>query len=86
MFAKSISALAVFVLALSMPMQALGHALIEPAIGVTGAGARSDVQRPSTNSPCGSVNIASALTKSTAVQAKGNAFTVQVQNFNGWVV
>ena len=69
-------------LAIACPPQVLGHALIEPAIGVTGAGARSDVQRPSTAAPCGSVNVASVLASSTPVQATNDAFTVTVQNFN----
>jgi len=82
MFAKSLSAAVVLVLSLSL--QACGHTLIEPAIGVTGAGARSDVQQPSTATPCGaSVNVANALKSSTAVKASGDAFTVSAQNFNG---
>jgi len=82
MFAKSFSAAVVLVLSLSL--QACGHALIKPAIGVTGAGARSDVQQPSTATPCGSnVNVANALKTSTAVKASGDAFTVSIENFNG---
>lgn len=81
MFTKSVSA-AAFVL-LSISSQALGHALIEPAIGVKGTGARSDVQRPSTGSPCGTVNVASVVGSSTPVVANNGAFTVNVQNFNG---
>jgi len=80
MFTKSISSAAFVLLAISS--QALGHALIEPALGVKGTGARSDVQRPSTASPCGSVNVASALAASTPVVATNGAFTVNVQNFN----
>lgn len=79
MFAK----FSLLALAVACPLQVLGHALIEPAIGVTGAGARADVQRPSTAKPCGKVNVASALAGSTAVQATNGAFTVTVQNFNG---
>ena len=79
MFAK----FSLLALAVAFPLQVLGHALIEPAIGVTGAGARADVQRPSTAKPCGKVNVASALAGSTAVQATNGAFTVTVQNFNG---
>ncbi|THG95356.1 hypothetical protein EW145_g7974 [Phellinidium pouzarii] len=83
MFAKSFSKLAIFALSLSMPYQALGHAIITPAIGVTGTPARSDVTKPSSKSPCSSgVNVASAITGSTAVAATGNAFTVGVTNFN----
>jgi len=82
MFASSFTKLSLFALALSMPMQAFGHALIEPALGVTGQGARSDVQRPSKKTPCGSLNIADALADTTPVKANGDAFTVSVQNFN----
>jgi len=71
-----------FVVVLSVSSQVLGHALIEPAIGVTGAGARADVQRPSAASPCGTVDVATALKTSTAVAANNGAFTVNVQNFN----
>lgn len=85
MFASSFAKLSLFALALSMPMQAFGHALIEPALGVTGQGARSDVQRPSKKTPCGSVNIADALADTTPVKANGDSFTVSVQNFNAYV-
>ena len=86
MFAlKKFSSLALLVLSLSY--QVSGHAIVTPALGVTGTPARSDVTKPSTNTPCGKgVNVASAISGSTAVQASGNAFTVSVTNFNGWVV
>ncbi|KAI5120100.1 hypothetical protein M0805_001256 [Coniferiporia weirii] len=84
MFSKSFSALALLAFSLSLPYQAFGHAIITPAIGVTGTPARSDVTRPSTSAPCGSgVNVASVIAGSSAVQANGNAFTVTVTNFNG---
>ncbi|KAJ7702678.1 hypothetical protein B0H17DRAFT_923183, partial [Mycena rosella] len=54
-----------------------------PALGVKGTPQRSDVQRPSTASPCGNVNIASNLDTSTAVAAAADGtVTFQVQNFN----
>jgi len=81
MFSKSFSLLSVFVLSLSM--QACGHCLIAPVLGVQGTAARSDVQRPSSGSPCGSVDVASALAKSTVAKANNGAFTLTVQNFNG---
>ncbi|PAV15504.1 hypothetical protein PNOK_0926800 [Pyrrhoderma noxium] len=83
MFAlKKFSSLALLVLSLSY--QVSGHAIVTPALGVTGTPARSDVTKPSTNTPCGKgVNVASAISGSTAVQASGNAFTVSVTNFNG---
>ncbi|KAH8113914.1 hypothetical protein DFH11DRAFT_1598188 [Phellopilus nigrolimitatus] len=84
MFAKYLSSLSLLALALSLPYQALGHAIITPALGVSGTPARSDVTKPSSASPCGSgVNVASALAGSTAVQATANAFAVTVTNFNG---
>jgi len=60
------------------------HALLEPALGVKGAGARSDVTRPSAAAPCGAgVNVASVLASSTAVTASAaGVFTVTAQNFN----
>lgn len=81
---KHLSGLALLALSLSLPYQVSGHAIITPALGVTGTPARSDVTKPSTNSPCGNgVNVASAIAGSTAVQANGDAFTVSVTNFNG---
>jgi len=80
MFAKSLAALSLLVLSVSLP--AFGHAVINPVIGITGAAVRGDVQRPSTASPCGTVNIATALKTSTSITATGDAFTAIVQNFN----
>lgn len=73
-----------FTLLLSLTLQVSAHALIQPALGVTGQGARSDVQRPSKQSPCGKANIAQTLASSQAAQvdAKGNV-AVTVTNFNG---
>ncbi|KAJ7763405.1 hypothetical protein B0H16DRAFT_1527777 [Mycena metata] len=63
--------------------QTSAHAIPNPALGVKGTPQRSDVQRPSTASPCGSVNIASNLDTSTAVAAAADGtVTFQVQNFN----
>ncbi|KAJ6491701.1 hypothetical protein C8R47DRAFT_1121556 [Mycena vitilis] len=63
--------------------QTSAHAIPNPALGVKGTPKRSDVQRPSTGSPCGSVNIASALDTSTAIAAAADGtVTFQVQNFN----
>ncbi|KAK0384136.1 hypothetical protein NLU13_8225 [Sarocladium strictum] len=64
--------------------QVSAHAAIDPALGVQGNAVRNDVQRPSNNSPCGNVNIASAIDTSKAVTADASgAFTVDIQNFNG---
>ncbi len=83
MFSKVLFALA-FVMGLTLHVQA--HAVIAPPLGVTGTPVRNDVQRPSTASPCGNINIAQTLDKSTpvAVGASG-AFSVAVTNFNTWV-
>ncbi|KAJ7607941.1 hypothetical protein FB45DRAFT_707033, partial [Roridomyces roridus] len=82
MFSKSILA-SVFLLA-SMAMQAHAHAMPSPALGVVGrAVTRNDVQRPSTQSPCGSIAIASNLDKSTAVPVmEDGSVVLNVTNFN----
>ncbi|EUC65683.1 Rgp1 domain protein, putative [Rhizoctonia solani AG-3 Rhs1AP] len=61
----------------------LGHAGVAPALGVKGTTiARNNVQRPSTNKPCGNSAL-SAIDTSTAVPLNGNSFTVTATNFNG---
>jgi hypothetical protein len=81
MFAKSI---AVFISTLVLfSLQVNAHAIINPAIGVTGTPSRNDVQRPSAANGCGNVNVASVLGTSTAVPVSANGtFNVTVQNFN----
>ncbi|KAL5522693.1 hypothetical protein ACEPAG_8711 [Sanghuangporus baumii] len=84
MFSKSFSTVSIFVLVLLLPCQVFAHAIISPAIGVSGTAARTDVTRPSNKFPCGhGVHGAEALAGSTAVQANANVFTVTVTNFNG---
>ena len=62
---------------------AAAHAAINPALGLTKNAVRSDVQRPSTQKPCGNANLA-AIDTSTAVAANANGqFTTTIQNFNG---
>ena len=68
--------------------QVHGHALVEPAIGVgkNGTGVRADVQRPSSKSPCGTVNVANVIKNSTAVFVdKDGVFSATGQNFNPYV-
>ncbi|KAJ7655672.1 hypothetical protein DFH06DRAFT_1329112 [Mycena polygramma] len=78
---KSVLACASILFALAA--QTSAHAIPNPALGVKGTPKRSDVQRPSTGSPCGSVNIASTLDTSTAIAAAADGtVTFQVQNFN----
>lgn len=84
MFAKSLSSLPVLAVALSLSSQAFGHAIITPAIGVSGTPVRGDVTRVSSAAPCGSgVDIASRIPGSEAAQAVGNAFNLTITNFNG---
>ncbi|KAJ7191114.1 hypothetical protein GGX14DRAFT_381459 [Mycena pura] len=53
-----------------------------PALGVK-TPARSDVQRPSTAKPCGTIDIASNLDSSTALPAAADgSVTMNVENFN----
>ncbi|KAN0125542.1 hypothetical protein V8E52_000749, partial [Russula decolorans] len=60
------------------------HAGVSPALGVKGQLARSDVQRPSANSPCGNTNIPQNLDTSTAIQADANGnFSPTITDFNG---
>ena len=86
MFAKAFT-ITTFIAALFV--QVHGHTLIEPAIGVgtNGTGIRADVQRPSSKSPCGNVNVANVIKNATAVFAdKDGVFTVTAQNFNLYVL
>lgn len=77
---KSFVASAALLLALAA--QANAHAAPVPALGVAKP-ARSDVQRPSNNAPCGNVNIAQTLDSSTATAASAaGSVTIGVQNFN----
>lgn len=83
MFSKLFSTVA---LVLALSLQVHGHAAIVPVLGVTGTPARSDVQRPSTASPCGKTNPATAIDASTPVVAAANGqFKVTVTNFNACV-
>ena len=72
------------ILALSTNVWA--HAAINQALGVKSTAAQSDVQRPSSNKPCGNAALAS-IDSSTAVKADNTgSFTVDVQNFNAQVL
>ena len=52
-----------------------------PALGVKGTPKRSDVQRPSTAKPCGTINPATTIDTSTAVAAGADgSVTFQVVN------
>lgn len=81
MFSK-IFASATLVLALSMQVQ--GHAAVAPVLGVAGAPARKDVQRPSAAAACGKTNVAATIDTSTPVVAAADGtFSATVTNFNG---
>lgn len=73
-------------LLLCLSLQTHAHAIIVPALGIPAnqAATRSDVQRPSSNAPCGKVDITTALTSATPVVAQSDgSFEVNVTNFNG---
>ena len=62
------------------------HAAIAPALGVKGNPARSDVQNPSSGSPCGKINIAQTLDTSTAAPASADgSFSASITDFNACV-
>ena len=83
MLFKFISASA---LVFGLALQAQGHAIISPALGVTGTPTRNDVQRPSNNSPCGNVNIAQTVGTTTPIVANADgSFTATITNFNTYV-
>jgi hypothetical protein len=80
MFSKVFATVSV-VLAVSAQINA--HAIITPALGVTGTAVRADVQRPSTASPCGTVDVASSIDTSTPVVADATGtFTTNATDFN----
>ncbi|KAF7377863.1 hypothetical protein MSAN_00209900 [Mycena sanguinolenta] len=83
MFTGTKSVLACASIFLALAAQTSGHAMPSIALGVKGTPQRSDVQRPSTASPCGTVAIASNLDTSTAIPAAADGtVTMNVQNFN----
>jgi hypothetical protein len=80
MFSKTffISALVVLLSA-----QVNAHAIINPALGVTGKAARANVQRPKAGAECGKANIAGGIDAANAVAVgAGGSFSVTAQNFN----
>ncbi|KZT40578.1 hypothetical protein SISSUDRAFT_983204 [Sistotremastrum suecicum HHB10207 ss-3] len=80
------SFLPVVTLALSLALHVKGHALITPALGVTGTPERNDATGFNAKNPCGKANIATDLVASNSVAANAQGqFTVKVVNFNGGV-
>jgi len=82
MFFRSFLAPTVALLAVASQVQA--HVIFNPALGVTGTPARTDVQRPSTAKPCGTASLADIDT-STPVVATNGVFSLVAQNFNAGV-
>jgi len=81
MFFYKVALAVALVFGLSLQVQA--HALINNALGVKGTPQRSDVQRPSTAAPCGTVDIAQTLGTSTPVVASAaGLFSTTVVDFN----
>lgn len=69
-----------------LSLQANAHAIITPALGVSGQGTRNDVQRPSKANECGNVNVANTINTSTPVKAAADgSFTATITNFNAGV-
>ncbi|KAI0634384.1 hypothetical protein C8Q77DRAFT_1055906 [Trametes polyzona] len=84
MFSQSL--IATVALCLGLTLQASAHAIITPALGVSGVAVRADVQRPSAAAECGKIDIASNFDTSTAVPvASDGTFTVTITDFNGGV-
>lgn len=79
MFFQSFAVPTIALLAALSQVQA--HSFISPGLGVAGAGARSDVQKPSTATPCGKASLA-AIDTSTAVAATNGLFAATITNFN----
>jgi hypothetical protein len=68
---------------LCLTTSANAHAIITPALGVSGAGTRNDVQRPSAQKPCGNINIAQTIGTSTAISVSSNGtFQATATDFN----
>jgi len=83
MFTGGKSVLACASVLLALAAQTSAHAIPSPALGVTGTPARSDVQRPSTAKPCGSIDPATTIDTSTAIPAAADGtVTMTVTDFN----
>jgi len=80
MFSKVFATVSVL---LAVSVQISAHNIITPALGVTGTAVRADVQRPSTASPCGTVDVASTIDTSTPVVADATGtFITNSTDFN----
>ncbi|KAB5589948.1 hypothetical protein CTheo_6606 [Ceratobasidium theobromae] len=74
-FAKSLVVIAV------LAAQVLGHAGVEPFLGVANKAVRNDVTRPSNTKPCGKEDI-TKIDSSKFLAMSGTSFTAQAVNFN----
>jgi len=75
----------VSVVILAMGLQASGHAIVTPALGVKGNGTRNDVQRPSTAKPCGKASLSAVGTSTPAIAAADGTVQMTITDFNGGV-
>lgn len=72
----------VSVIMLFFSLQVHAHAVISPALGISGQPVRNDAQRPNKGKPCGNANL-SKIDSSTPVKVGGNGeMTMRIQNFN----
>jgi len=65
----------------ALAAQVLGHAMVQPALGIKGTPVRANTQRPSAAKPCGNAAL-SGIDSSTAITMSGNTFTATSTNFN----
>ncbi|KAF8600611.1 hypothetical protein BDV93DRAFT_525334 [Ceratobasidium sp. AG-I] len=65
----------------ALAAQVLGHAMVEPALGIKGTPVRANTQRPSTAKPCGNAAL-SGIDSSTPIAMTGTTFTAKSTNFN----
>jgi len=70
---------------LAMGLQASGHAIVTPALGVKGNGSRNNVERPSTGKPCGKASLTAIDTSTPAIAAADGTVQMTITNFNGGV-
>jgi len=82
MFSK---AFLVSVVVLFMGLQVNAHAIVTPALGVSGNPTRNDVQRPSAAKPCGDTSLSKVGSSTPVKIGAGGVVTMTVQNFNGGV-
>ncbi|KAG8717330.1 hypothetical protein FRC11_003775 [Ceratobasidium sp. 423] len=65
----------------ALAAQVLGHAVVQPVMGVNGKAVRADTQRPSTAKPCGNTAL-SKIDSSQSIAMTGTSFSADAVNFN----